>query len=840
MDRGTNPTGRGRIPAGRQQAAVRSRGQQKAVPTRLAARVSGVAGVLMALQQSAGNKVATSVVQRFVSTEHKLLGDQPTGGRGVLPIRLADRQVTLTQGDVVALAGDWFTPDEHPVNGLFRLATIQGKGGGGVGTSDEIVYAIQHFRTEEHQAPDPRFAGITASEAVRTKVEDRYRNLAAANAGHFVAPRGRGPDGQPLPSGPGEPSAVSNYRSLHEEAMRRGFALGRSGGAVTPAIAREAAAQHFLTDSFSAGHLRTPAGAIRDFWLQKYPLFWFNLKNKIALDTASELNRQETDLATVIGTVQMMYEDIITEINTVTATYPQVSFGDLMTKVFHDYDNLVGLDVGGGRVFGDDTFLKHPELLTRGDNVTAELAHAAVLAGNADVETAHQLGAEPSHPADDASVFAAVRARTGMTGVQYKPESIVPTPTDANRPQQWQAPNFETLWDQAVEEGGSYTVGDMIQFELTPGSEIHGQLLALGESFPEEKDAAASTVHPRQAYLNGFLAPMVANPLRGMLEILHWSPSQGDLRSVDRDDVAMITAGQLSDTELAGMTTPARVEYVRQLIDGSCAADEERMVVRIFETAAPAERPEIYRLVEGHAWTGNWIEGVFVDDDEIYNAIDDNDRLEHLRLLINRGAGLSPEVRPTPTSPVRPVDQRAGPVAPPDRGRSHPGPTPPVPPVPPAHVCPAGHLPHPTVGLGRSGVEVEELQCKLNHLHPTVLELKVDRIFGPRTKAAVATFQRRGGLDVDGVTGPATWTALGAPGRATVRKGSTGALVGELQEALNAAGEHTTPVPADGVADEDTEGAIVAFQEDEGLGVDGRAGADTWAALDARSAVPSP
>ncbi len=37
--------------------------------------------------------------------------------------------------------------------------------------------------------------------------------------------------------------------------------------------------------------------------------------------------------------------------------------------------------------------------------------------------------------------------------------------------------------------------------------------------------------------------------------------------------------------------------------------------------ARPAERPRIYRLVEGHPWNGNWIEGFFVSDDDIWNAL---------------------------------------------------------------------------------------------------------------------------------------------------------------------------------------------------------------------------
>ena len=97
--------------------------------------------------------------------------------------------------------------------------------------------------------------------------------------------------------------------------------------------------------------------------------------------------------------------------------------------------------------------------------------------------------------------------------------------------------------------------------------------------------------------------------------------------------------------------------------------------------------------------------------------------------------------------------------------------------MPQPESCPIGPLPHPLVLLGQRGVAVEELQCKLNQVGASVLDLTVDSLFGPRTKGAVAAFQRQNGLVVDGISGPATWATLGSPGRPTVRRARPGERV---------------------------------------------------------------
>src|SRR5690606_20310406 len=63
--------------------------------------------------------------------------------------------------------------------------------------------------------------------------------------------------------------------------------------------AREGFAQHFLTDAFSSGHVRTPRGEIQDHWNTLYPNFTDNLVTMISCYMASHINERDN-----IGYVQ--------------------------------------------------------------------------------------------------------------------------------------------------------------------------------------------------------------------------------------------------------------------------------------------------------------------------------------------------------------------------------------------------------------------------------------------------------------------------------------------------------------------------------------------------------
>ena len=118
--------------------------------------------------------------------------------------------------------------------------------------------------------------------------------------------------------------------------------------------------------------------------------------------------------------------------------------------------------------------------------------------------------------------------------------------------------------------------------------------------------------------------------------------------------------------------------------------------------------------------------------------------------------------------------------------------------------------------------------------------LKVDGDFGCITECAVRAFQRQQGLRIHGVVDSQTWAALKKtvqPGTRILQKGHTGADVSELQGLLQVQGYN---ICRDGIFDEETRQAVIAFQQRHKLRVNGLVDRITWTVLRGRGPLPTP
>lgn len=472
--------------------------------------------------------------------EHRGVGDAASGGARVNVGGGSSReQFWLSFGDVMALSGDYFRPgpasgssrrEGHADAGedlatLFGLARIPGEQGAKPRSRDEIICAL-HVMTVDEAFVDPRFEPggeyahfIPGCEGptrdVERRVRDRYLILAATNDDHFAAPGGVTHDapGGSIAFG----SAPLAYRRLHEVALEEACRLGRIDGDASQALAREAAAQHFLTDAFTAGHMRTPVAQIRRFWRARYPTFWENLQGRVAADTATTL--RELMWAVRLLPERFLQDATLDAVRRRTNPYPPLSVGDFLARLFHDWDNTHGLTIDGGDVvFGDG----HVH-----EGATRWLAVAAARAGIDDTEVAFEFGAA-GHRLTGEPLYRAVRAATGAGDRLFRPERMIPRPSPLNAPQNWRALDLESLWDGPIVGDSGTTVGEALTEMMDPDGYFIRQLDRLGQSLVDARGLLAVPLlggslarAGARAYHRGFVERLAMHPRQAILSVVH-------------------------------------------------------------------------------------------------------------------------------------------------------------------------------------------------------------------------------------------------------------------------------------------------------------------------------
>ena len=153
---------------------------------------------------------------------------------------------------------------------------------------------------------------------------------------------------------------------------------------------------------------------------------------------------------------------------------------------------------------------------------------------------------------------------------------------------------------------------------------------------------------------------------------------------------------------------------------------------------------------------------------------------------------------------------------------------------------------------GRVVLELQYYLAVLNAFYPEIPPVIISGEFDTDTEAAVDAFQRLRGLPVTGIVDVVTWNYLtrayfgilattpeisgGAPvfPGEPLRLGSQGEDVTQVQEFINYISQ-TFPeipqVPVNGVFGNQTQAAVLAFQQMEGIEPSGVVGAITWTAL---------
>jgi len=445
------------MPASRQRRKTRSDGAPAELESAAAtAREPAPAEAVLALQRGAGNAAtarllapARPTVQRFAELEHKAIGDRavsdvefrisPTG-------KMHMDDVNMTYGDLVAL-GDYFSsPDE--------ITSLAAKPGKTKNTIGEVYYALfVSVRGQDEKALMGKMFDATAKDAVN----ERFYRLAAANISHFPNPQSGDVDMDPRTKakqrdkqGPvGEPAT---YREGHERAVRRAIELGKSGRPIGGALAIDAFYSHFLTDAFSAGHIRTPRVTAVNYWHRKVPDFNARFQNWLGDTVAFWVSHNGGQLEQMAprGTVRKGARKAVKD---ALKTMPAMSFGDVVGLAVHDYDSERGVVVRIGgkkmRMVGDGHLLD-PEgdddaTTVKAAQQTMDLAVKAVQSSQRDIEKAYEMGAAGSEL--DAAVANLTREGKGL----FLAERLVPVPvpdaelTAADKSLPWAFENVDDL-----------------------------------------------------------------------------------------------------------------------------------------------------------------------------------------------------------------------------------------------------------------------------------------------------------------------------------------------------------------------------------------------------------
>ena len=452
---------------------------------------------VLALQRAAGNAATTHLIgtarrsiARFGEPEHKGIGDAASNVRFRLPGSKLFKELELTFGDFVAL-GDWFE-NMDDVRRIMRGEPLPGEEKVGIVGADksrnypstigQLYYAVlvkvRPKSQGEAAKAEKDYMGTLFSKVDKDAVEERYARLKTQNIKHFPNPlegdvnlstaekATRTKGGKPF-------GAIAQYRASHLEAIGLAMSAGQLGDDRLhgEAIAMDAFACHFLTDMFSGSHTRTPRSSIEAFWDKKVPNFDDRLVKWLADEVTVAVNRDPTGWLEWLGvTVGAPFNAVRAKARQkIRKVVPQLSFGDVVGLVIHDWEGAHGKDLHGPlvdvagqrlRLVGDERLMPAVDKFTKpmsdaqfkavlknqkGSDADRTFA-AATLAVRASVENVERAFELARKKRKRQEIVASLMGKDGL----FASERLIPKPVpDAKQPEDDRMPR----WDYSTLDG---------------------------------------------------------------------------------------------------------------------------------------------------------------------------------------------------------------------------------------------------------------------------------------------------------------------------------------------------------------------------------------------------
>ena len=327
----------------------------------------------------------------------------------------------LSYGDLVAFGGDHFKD----------LGQIVGEASTAAGRA-RLKKLRDLIDSEGTKSPAYEEAATISKEYA-----ERYKNLALENVSHF------------LHGG----TALATWQTMHREAIVAAFDAGRKGDSagLANAYALNAFADHFLTDSFSAGHVRVPRAQLIRFYEKLANDVFGHIIDHLANRLGSRIyDLLEQDYARVrqFGDASDRADARVrTQITTAIAAAGgqaklQQQFGlyvaGAFSKILHDRENAAGLPVVSKRYPKGWTAYGDANLGLPGNADNVAHMQEAVQASKQDVLDAFNLGlgvfTEHGKTAPKSAIDAAMDALKKKVGPPYVALEFVPSPAATAKP----------------------------------------------------------------------------------------------------------------------------------------------------------------------------------------------------------------------------------------------------------------------------------------------------------------------------------------------------------------------------------------------------------------------